>query len=117
MARVIVPGGRGRMIVAEPLDARAFEPYGEVIDRGSTRSGRAINGGTAQRIDDLARVDASLRGGHVAIKQAMASGADARQAASDCVRTRELKPDARTDCEVRHGPLGPDTPVEGMTPG
>jgi ureidoglycolate lyase len=73
MAGVSTPVGGDRTLVAEPLDAKAFEPYGEVIDRRRTRPAHAINGGTAQRLDDLARVDASLRGGHVAIGLVRAS--------------------------------------------
>jgi ureidoglycolate hydrolase len=41
-----------------PLDATAFAPFGEVIDRGELRAPRTINGGTAARLDDLARIDA-----------------------------------------------------------
>lgn len=65
MAGVSVPGGR--TLLAEPLEAEAFKAYGEVIDRRSTGPAHAINGGTARRWDDLARVDASTRGGHVSI--------------------------------------------------
>ncbi len=50
-----------------PLEAAAFRPFGEVIDRCDARMARAINVGTATRLDDLGRVDASLRGAHVGI--------------------------------------------------
>jgi len=58
-----------RMLVAEPLTAAAFSVYGDVIDPGDDRfhgAGHAINGGTAWRRHDLARVEAA-RGGHAAI--------------------------------------------------
>jgi len=70
---VMTSGGGGRTLVAEPLDAEAFKAYGEVIDRRGTRPSHAINGGTAQRVDDLARVDTSMRGGHVGISLVRAS--------------------------------------------
>jgi ureidoglycolate lyase len=49
-----------------PLEAAAFRPFGEVIDRDDAGLPRAINEGTAKRLD-LARVDATLRGAHVGI--------------------------------------------------
>lgn len=50
-----------------PLEAAAFAPYGEVIDRHDARPARAINDGSAARIDGLGRVDAALEGAHVGI--------------------------------------------------
>ena len=55
-----------RTLVAEPLDAAAFRPFGEVIDRRSVQSTLGINAGTAQRLHDLARIDAAP-GGHAGI--------------------------------------------------
>jgi ureidoglycolate lyase len=57
------------MLVAEPLTPAAFSAYGDVIEPGDDRvrdAGHAINGGTAWRRHDLARVEAA-RGGHAAI--------------------------------------------------
>ena len=62
-----------RTLVATMLDEASFSPYGEVIDRRSVRPDFAINAGTARRTSDLARVDASLRGGHVALSLVRAS--------------------------------------------
>jgi ureidoglycolate lyase len=50
-----------------PLEATAFAPYGEVIDRRDVRPARAINDGSASRLDGLGRVDAALQGAHVGI--------------------------------------------------
>jgi len=51
---------------AEPLTAEAFRAFGEVVDRRALAPTLAINGGTAQRLHDLARIDVA-RGGHAAI--------------------------------------------------
>ncbi|HZV93447.1 MAG TPA: ureidoglycolate lyase [Caldimonas sp.] len=56
-----------RTLVATLLDEASFAPYGDVIDRRSVAADVSINGGTARRTSDLARVDASPRGGHVAL--------------------------------------------------
>lgn len=50
-----------------PLEAAAFAPYGEVIDRRDARPARAINDGSAARLDRLGRIDAALEGAHVGI--------------------------------------------------
>jgi ureidoglycolate lyase len=64
----LIAGVAGRRVLRPvPLKAAAFAPFGEVIDRHDARLGRAINGGTAARLDDVARVDASLEGAHVGI--------------------------------------------------
>jgi len=83
----MAPRGGGRTLLAEPLEAEAFRAYGEVIDRRSARPSHAINGGTAQRFDDLARVDASMRGGHAAIS---------------LVRARPRSLPFRIECMERH---------------
>ena len=50
------------MIVPEPLTRKAFAPFGDVIDsEGAEHFG--INDGTAERYDDLARVDVAAEGG------------------------------------------------------
>ncbi|HEX4235633.1 MAG TPA: ureidoglycolate lyase [Caldimonas sp.] len=64
----------GRRLVAVPLDAAAFRLFGDVIDRRSASSMTyPINGGSALRLHDLARIDASTRGGHPAISIVRAS--------------------------------------------
>jgi ureidoglycolate lyase len=58
-----------RMLEAEPLTAAAFSAYGDVIEPGDDRTqgaGHPINGGTAWRRHDIARIEAA-RGGHPAI--------------------------------------------------
>ncbi|MDQ2735239.1 MAG: ureidoglycolate lyase [Pseudomonadota bacterium] len=67
------PAPARRIVHAEPLVAAAFRAFGEVIDRRSTQPAYAINGGTAQRVHDLARIDVSTRGGHAAISVVHAS--------------------------------------------
>ncbi|HEY2560481.1 MAG TPA: ureidoglycolate lyase [Caldimonas sp.] len=69
MAAVSVQPAARRVLVAEPLTAAAFRASGDVIEPGDDRphgAGHAINGGTAWRRHDLARVEAA-RGGHAAI--------------------------------------------------
>lgn len=54
------PGlARPRAIRVEPLTRAAFEPYGDVIDIDASASARvrAINQGSAARIDDLTTLD------------------------------------------------------------
>lgn len=67
MAGLIATADGRRALRPIPLDAAAFAPFGEVIDRGELRAARPINGGTAVRIDDLARIHASLHDAHVGI--------------------------------------------------
>ncbi len=50
-------------IPLQPLGAAAFAPYGEVVEAASGRPQRPINGGTAQRFDDLARIDTAIADG------------------------------------------------------
>lgn len=50
-------------LVAEPLQARAFAAFGDVIDTAGTEP-RTINEGFAERFDDLARLDTLRLGGH-----------------------------------------------------
>ena len=50
-------------LTAEPLDARAFSPFGDVIDIGQAGRQRTINEGFAERFDDLARLDTGRQGG------------------------------------------------------
>ena len=61
------PAVARRILRVAPLEAATFAPYGEVIDRSSREPTLAINAGTADRLNDLARVDASARGGHVGL--------------------------------------------------
>lgn len=53
-------------LTAEPLDARTFAPFGDVIEPGAGRH-RTINEGFAQRFDDVARLDTARQGGHPAL--------------------------------------------------
>jgi ureidoglycolate lyase len=70
MAAVSAHANARRVLIAERLTAEAFRGYGDVIERGgddrADGAGRAINGGTAWRRNDLGRIDAA-RGGHAAI--------------------------------------------------
>lgn len=50
-------------LTAEPLDAPAFSPFGDVIDIGQAGRQRTINEGFAERFDDLARLDTGRQGG------------------------------------------------------
>src|SRR3982751_3819437 len=66
--RVDVATSESRLILRPvPLDPAGFAPYGEVIERRDARLARAINDGTAARLDGLGRVDAELEGAHVGI--------------------------------------------------
>ncbi len=50
-------------LVVQPLSAEAFAAFGEVIAPGSARRAYPINAGTAQRFDDLARIDVAAEAG------------------------------------------------------
>ncbi len=50
-----------------PLDSAGFVAYGEVIDRRDAGLARAINDGSAARVDGLGSVDAELERAHVGI--------------------------------------------------
>ncbi len=50
-----------RTIVAEPLTAAAFAPFGEVIDDRAVEP-FAINDGSTERFDDLARIEVGPAG-------------------------------------------------------
>lgn len=67
MGRLSRPAPAHRIVRVEPLDAAAFRAFGDVIDRRSMQPANAINGGTAERVHDLARVDVSTRTGHGAL--------------------------------------------------
>lgn len=47
----------------EPLMRAAFVPFGDVIEADSSMDRYAINGGTATRFHDLARIDTTLDNG------------------------------------------------------
>jgi ureidoglycolate lyase len=51
------------LLAVEPLTAEAFRPYGDVIEAGSAARRLRINEGTAERFDDLARLDLTAAGG------------------------------------------------------
>jgi ureidoglycolate lyase len=67
MARLSKPAPARRIVRAEPLEAAAFRAFGDVIDRRSAQPTHPINGGTATRVHDLARLDVSTRAGHAAL--------------------------------------------------
>lgn len=50
-------------LTAEPLEAQAFSPFGDVIDPGAAGKRRTINEGFAERVDALARLDTGRQGG------------------------------------------------------
>ncbi|WP_338050726.1 ureidoglycolate lyase [Ramlibacter algicola] len=50
-------------LTVEPLEARAFAPFGDVIEAGRGAAPRTINEGFAQRFDALARLDVGRDGG------------------------------------------------------
>lgn len=56
----------GRDIVARPLTADAFAPFGSLIDR-SAAAPRPMNGGMARRFHDLAEIAVSGEGARVVI--------------------------------------------------
>jgi ureidoglycolate lyase len=49
-------------IQAEPLSARAFAAFGDVIETAE-HAARWINAGSCERFDDLARIDVAAHGG------------------------------------------------------
>ena len=51
-----------RTLTAQPITRDAFAPYGWLIDAGG-QSGRAINEGSSQRIDDLSELALDAAGG------------------------------------------------------
>ncbi len=51
------------LLAVQPLTAESFRPYGDVIEAGSAARRLSINGGTAERFDDLARLDLTAAGG------------------------------------------------------
>jgi ureidoglycolate lyase len=57
------PAMAGLRLVAAPLTAAAFAPFGDVIETEG-RAHYPINAGTAQRYNDLAKVEVSAAGGH-----------------------------------------------------
>lgn len=50
-------------LTAEPLEAHAFSPFGDVIEADPAGKHRTINEGFAERFDDLARLDTGREGG------------------------------------------------------
>jgi len=54
---------QGHLLAVQPLTAEAFRPYGDVIEAASVARRLQINGGTAERYDDLARLDLGAAGG------------------------------------------------------
>ena len=67
MGRLSKPAPARRVLRVEPPDSAAFRAFGEIIDRRSVPPANMINGGTAERVHDLARVDVSTRAGHAAL--------------------------------------------------
>ena len=55
-----------RRLVARPLTAEAFAPFGQVIDADPARA-IPINYGHTTRFNDLARIDVSAQGGRPAV--------------------------------------------------
>lgn len=58
------PQPPGHWLAVEPLQARSFLPFGDVIEAGNDAQRRTINEGFAERFDDLARLDTGRQGGH-----------------------------------------------------
>jgi ureidoglycolate lyase len=57
-----------RLVLAiEPLSAKAFKPFGDVIEASDAVRHFPINDGYAERYHDLARVDVASGGGHVLV--------------------------------------------------
>jgi len=56
----------GRVVVAEPLTASAFVPFGDVIEAAGPPS-FAINSGMCDRFHDLARVEVTGEGGRLGV--------------------------------------------------
>lgn len=57
----------GASLLARPLTAEAFRPFGEVIEPDNAAEIRLINGGTTTRFHDIAPVDVSAGGGRALI--------------------------------------------------
>src|SRR6476661_1305983 len=55
--------GRRITLAAEPLSAKAFAPYGDVIERREDSPFHTINRGFARRFDGLATIDTAAGGG------------------------------------------------------
>ncbi|MEI7515095.1 MAG: ureidoglycolate lyase [Betaproteobacteria bacterium] len=56
-----------RVLVPEPLTPKAFAPFGDVIQAKGALPSVTINGGYAQRFNDLAAVDVARGGGRANI--------------------------------------------------
>jgi ureidoglycolate lyase len=56
-----------RALPIEPLTARAFAPFGDVIEPANAKQTYAINEGTSQRFHDLAALDCGHEGGRVIV--------------------------------------------------
>lgn len=56
-----------RVLALEPLTAAAFAPFGDVIEAAAHAPRFAINQGTAERFDDLARIDTARGGGRTRV--------------------------------------------------
>ncbi len=54
-----------RLVTAIPLTREAFAPFGDVVALDERAVGRPINGGMAERYDDLVAIDVAREGGHV----------------------------------------------------
>ena len=59
--------GRRITLAAEPLSAKAFAPYGDVIERREDSPFHTINRGFARRFDGLATIDTAAEGGTTAV--------------------------------------------------
>jgi ureidoglycolate lyase len=59
--------GRRIILVAEPLTAHAFAPYGDVIETREDTPFQTINRGFAKRFDGVAAVDTAAEGGTTAV--------------------------------------------------
>ena len=65
MANVQNQHGQPIHLVAEPLTAAGFAPFGDVIEAGG--DSRPINQGKGRRFPDLAQLDLDAEGGHAAV--------------------------------------------------
>jgi len=63
----VKPVSARHWLTVEPLEARLFEPFGDVIEAGAFAQHRTINEGFAERFDDLARLDTAREGGHAVL--------------------------------------------------
>ncbi|MDP4021514.1 ureidoglycolate lyase [Methylobacterium sp. NEAU 140] len=59
-------GAGDRTLVAQPLTAAAFAPFGAVIDRAGAEP-RSMNAGHARRFHDLAEIEVAGEGGRAVI--------------------------------------------------